>query len=230
MPHILVVEDELDLAELIAYHLKKNGYEVTEAHDGQIALDLCTQYNFDLILLDLMLPKVDGMGVFSALRDQIKTQDIPIIMLTAKGQPTDRIAGLEAGADDYLTKPFVPKELILRIQKQLKTLAKSKDNHTHKIDNLTFDLVNLTLSVSNGDNDEITDLTSTEFKLLLYLCKRPNQIQSRATLLKEVWGYSESTDSRTLDTHMKRIRQKLLGSSETIQTVRGKGYMYETGL
>ena len=223
MPHILVVEDELDLAELITYHLKKNDYDVTEAHDGRKALDYCAVNNYDLIILDLMLPEVDGMAVFSALKGEIRTQNIPVIMLTAKGQPTDRIAGLEAGADDYLTKPFVPKELILRVQKQLKTVAKTRGNHTFKIDNLTFDVVNQSLSV----DDQVSDLTSTEFKLLLFLCKHPNQVQSRATLLQEVWGYSESTHSRTLDTHMKRIRQKLLGASETIQTVRGKGYMYE---
>ena len=223
-PHILVVEDELDLAELISFHIVKSGYEVTEAHDGEQALFKAQEHNFDLIVLDLMLPKVDGMTVFSELRSKAKTREIPVIMLTAKGQPVDRIAGLEAGADDYVTKPFVPKELMLRIKKQLSSVEKTKEGHLLKIDELVFDKMKLTFT-SGG---EVVDLTVTEFKLLLYLCERPNQIQSRPTLLKEVWGYSDDVNSRTLDTHMKRIRNKLVGSLETIQTIRGKGYMYQT--
>jgi len=219
---ILIVEDELDLAELIAYHFKKKGYEVTEAHDGQAGLDATQSENFDLIILDLMMPKLTGMEVFHALRSENRTRDIPVIMLTAKGQPSDRIAGLEAGADDYLTKPFIPKELVLRGEKLLQNATKVRQGHILTIDNLAFDKVNLTFTV----NGETTDLTSTEFKLLLYLCERRDQIQSRATLLEEVWGYSGGANSRTLDTHMKRIRQKIEGASESIKTIRGQGYMY----
>ncbi len=222
--HILIVEDEVDLAELIAFHFKKAGYLVTEAHDGQQALDLTKEHHFDLIILDLMLPKVDGMAVFAELRSKKKTKKIPVIMLTAKGQASDRIAGLEAGADDYVTKPFTPKELLLRSKKQLANIEKTKTSHLLEIDNLIFDKLNLTFTV----NGEKVELTSTEFKLLLRLCEYPNQIQSRSTLLTEVWGYSDSTNSRTLDTHMKRIRGKIEGASHTITTVRGKGYLYQT--
>ncbi len=222
IPHILLVEDEPDIAELIRFHLMKAGYYVTKAHNGKIAIELAMENQYDLIVLDLMLPKVDGMTVFRELRGKTKTKDIPVIMLTAKGQASDRVAGLEAGADDYMTKPFSPKELVLRIKKQLSHVQKNKQSHIIKIDGLVFDKVKLTFTAGG----ERMDLTSTEFKLLLFLCEHPNQIQSRSTLLKQVWGYSDDVHSRTLDTHMKRIRMKVGSFAECIKTIRGKGYMY----
>lgn len=220
---ILLVEDEPDIADLIQFHLMKAGFHVEKAHNGKIALEMADEKVFDLVILDLMLPKVNGMTVFKELRGKVKTKDMPVIMLTAKGQASDRVAGLEAGADDYITKPFSPKELVLRVQKQLKIIAKSKEAHLLSVNDLVFDTVNLTFKYKG----ELVDLTSTEFKLLLFLCEKPNQIQSRSTIFKEVWGYSEGVNSRTLDTHMKRLRLKIGDLSDKIQTIRGKGYVYQ---
>lgn len=220
--HILLVEDEQDIANLIHFHLVNAGYKVTLAHNGLLALESVKDYNFDLIVLDLMIPKVDGMTVFKTLRGKAKTKHIPVIILSAKGQPSDRIAGLEAGADDYITKPFSPKELILRIGKQLKAVKKREESHILQVKDFTFNKMDL----SFAQNGERIDLTSIEFKLLLQLCENPNQVQLRADLLKQVWGYSDSVNSRTLDTHMKRIRIKIGSIADDIKTVRGKGYMF----
>lgn len=220
--HILLVEDEPDIADLIQYHLMKASYKVTKAHDGQRAIELAAEGSFDLIVLDLMLPKVDGMTVFKEIRNKAKTKNVPIIMLTAKGQASDRVSGLEAGADDYITKPFSPKELVLRIQKQLLHVKKMDEDYIYTMQDITFDKMNLILK----KGDETIDLTSTEFKLLIQLCKHPNKIQTRATLLEKVWGYTNDTHTRTLDTHMKRIRVKAGSLADSIKTVRGKGYMY----
>lgn len=224
-PHqILLVEDEPDIADLIHYHLAKAGFRVIKAHNGQVALELAAQHQFSLIILDLMIPKVDGMQVFKELRTKVKTAKIPIIILSAKSQASDRVAGLEAGADDYMTKPFSPKELILRVKKQLNHIQRSKEAHVLEVAGMKFDKVALTFQ-SQG---ETIDLTSTEFKLLLHLCERPNQLQSRSTLLQDVWGYAGDVNSRTLDTHMKRIRIKVGETvSQSIKTVRGKGYFFE---
>lgn len=221
--HILLVEDEPDIADLIQMRLMKAGFDVTQALNGKIALEQAEAQQFDLIVLDLMIPKIDGMEVFRRLRSQVKTKGIPVIMLTAKGQASDRVAGLEAGADDYMTKPFSPKELILRIQKQLAFVQKTKQSHIIEIAGMSFDKVKLTFTYRG----EQIGLTTTEFKLLLYLCESPNQLHSRAVLLKEVWGYSEEVTSRTLDTHVKRIRMKLDDLADSIKTIRGKGYVFE---
>jgi len=221
-PHLLLVEDEPDLLELIRFHLLRAGFHVTTAHNGQLALDLASEITFDLVVLDLMLPKVDGMTVFKEMRSNKNTKHIPVIMLTAKGQASDRISGLEAGADDYITKPFAPKELILRIKKQLNIHESSKERNVVSVGDLSYDKSKLLFK--HGDTP--LDLTTTEFKLLLNLCENPNRLQTRSHLLKEVWGYNDDMNSRTLDTHMKRVRMKLGEAASAIQTVRGKGYIF----
>ena len=220
---ILLVEDEPDIADLIEFHLRKAGFEVQKAHNGEVALKLVSQQRFDLVVLDLMIPKIDGLEVFKRLRSKPSTASLPVIMLTAKGQASDRVAGLEAGADDYMTKPFSPKELVLRIRKQIEVASRTTVSYLYEIGNLSFDRVESICRV----NGELVDLTVKEFKLLLHLCENPNKIQTRNTLLERVWGYAEGVNSRTLDTHMKRIRLKLGDHVSQIKTIRGQGYVFE---
>ncbi|MGB1130696.1 MAG: winged helix-turn-helix domain-containing protein [Haloferula sp.] len=178
----------------------------------------------DLVILDLMLPAKDGYAVFKDLKRDARSRDIPVIMLTARAQTEDRIQGLEAGADDYLTKPFSPKELLLRVQAVLKRVDASPGAVTVEYGPFKFDKNDLKFYLG-GDP---TDLTSTEFKLLLFLTERAGKPQDRNDLLRSVWGYSDDVHSRTLDTHMKRLRQKLGDHSGMVETVRGIGYRVAT--
>lgn len=220
MHRILIVEDEQDIADLIGFNLQRAGYEVLKAHDGLEGTEMAKRERPDLIVLDLMLPGRDGYGVFRELRRDSRTVDIPVIMLTARAQTEDRIQGLEAGADDYLTKPFSPKELMLRIQ----AILKRSDGPPGSVDfthgPFRFDKNALKFYLNN----EPAELTSTEFKLLLFLCERPGKPQDRNDLLRTIWGYSDAAHSRTLDTHMKRLRQKISPHDSWIETVRGIGY------
>jgi two-component system, OmpR family, phosphate regulon response regulator PhoB len=220
MHKILIVEDEHDIAELIAFNLKRAGYEVCMAHDGIEGTSIAMRERPSLIILDLMLPGRDGFGVFRELRRDARTASIPVIMLTARAQTEDRIQGLEIGADDYLTKPFSPKELLLRIQAVLKRSEGPPGTVEFIHGPFRFDKNALKFYV----DDEPVDLTATEFKLLLFLCERAGHPQDRNDLLRTVWGYSDEVHSRTLDTHMKRLRQKLGESGSWIETVRGVGY------
>lgn len=220
MQRILIVEDEQDIADLIAFNLKRSGFDVSQAHDGIDGLDKALRERPDLIVLDLMLPGRDGYSVFRELRRDSRTVGIPVIMLTARAQTEDRIQGLEAGADDYLTKPFSPKELILRVQAVLKRSEAPPGNVDFSFGPFRFDKNALKFYVE----DEPSELTATEFKLLLFLCERAGRPQDRNDLLRTVWGYSDASHSRTLDTHMKRLRQKLGGHGAWIETVRGVGY------
>ncbi|MFU8892502.1 MAG: response regulator transcription factor [Luteolibacter sp.] len=220
MHKILIVEDEHDIAELIAFNLKRAGYEVRMAHDGIEGTSIAMRERPSLIILDLMLPGRDGFGVFRELRRDARTASIPVIMLTARAQTEDRIQGLEIGADDYLTKPFSPKELLLRIQAVLKRSEGPPGTVEFIHGPFRFDKNALKFYV----DDEPVDLTATEFKLLLFLCERAGHPQDRNDLLRTVWGYSDEVHSRTLDTHMKRLRQKLGESGSWIETVRGVGY------
>ncbi len=220
MHKILIVEDEHDIAELIAFNLKRAGYEVIMAHDGIEGTTMAMRERPALIVLDLMLPGRDGFGVFRELRRDARTAAIPVIMLTARAQTEDRIQGLEVGADDYLTKPFSPKELLLRIQAILKRSEGPPGAVEFTHGPFRFDKNALKFYV----DDEPVDLTSTEFKLLLFLCERAGRPQERNDLLRTVWGYSDEVHSRTLDTHMKRLRQKLGACGSWIETVRGVGY------
>ena len=220
MQKIVVIEDEVDIADLIRYNLERAGYEVFKAHDGITGTDICIKERPDLVVLDLMLPGRNGFAVFKEIRRDARTSHIPVIMLTAKAQTEDRIQGLEAGADDYLTKPFSPKELVLRVNAILRRAESAPGLVEFQFGPFRFDKNTVKFYLDN----EPLDLTSTEFKLLLYLCERPGKPQDRNDLLRTVWGYCDDVHSRTLDTHMKRLRQKLGQYGALIETVRGVGY------
>ncbi len=220
MQRILIVEDEPDVAGLVAFNLERAGYDPIVAHDGLGGLDLAFKERPDLIVLDLMLPGKDGYAVFKDLRRDNRTSTTPVIMLTARAQTEDRIQGLEAGADDYLTKPFSPKELILRVQSVLRRSEAPPGSVEFVLGPFRFDKNNLKFYLE----DDPVELTSTEFKLLLHLSERNGKAQNRHDLLRTIWGYSDEVHSRTLDTHMKRLRQKLGPCSSMIETVRGVGY------
>ncbi|MFT4175993.1 MAG: response regulator transcription factor [Luteolibacter sp.] len=220
MQKILIVEDERDIADLIGFNLQRAGYQVIKAHDGITATEMAMQERPDLMILDIMLPGRDGYAVFRELRRDSRSANIPVIMLTARAQTEDRIQGLEAGADDYLTKPFSPKELMLRVQAVLKRADAPPGNVEFSYGPFRFDKNALRFFLDG----EPTDLTATEFKLLLYLCERSGKPQDRNDLLRTVWGYSDEVHSRTLDTHMKRLRQKLGPHGALVETIRGVGY------
>ena len=220
MQHILIVEDEQDIADLIGFNLQRAGYKVFKAYDGVEGTEAAKRVRPDLILLDLMLPKRDGFAVFRELQRDSRTVNTPVIMLTARSQSQDRIQGLGAGADDYLTKPFSPKELILRVQAVLKRSTAAPGPVDLIQGPFRFDRNMLKFHLA----DEPVDLTSTEFKLLLFLCDRFGKVQDRNDLHHFVWGYSDATYSRTLDTHVKRLRQKLGQYGSWLENVRGVGY------
>ncbi|MEK7952669.1 response regulator transcription factor [Luteolibacter soli] len=220
MQKILIVEDERDIADLVGFNLERAGYNVLKAHDGITGTEVAIRERPDLVILDLMLPGKDGYGVFKELRRDSRSRDIPVIMLTARAQTEDRIQGLEAGADDYLTKPFSPKELMLRVQAVLKRSDGPPGSVEVTYGPFRFDKNSLKFYLEG----EPVELTSTEFKLLLFLTERAGKAQDRNDLLRTVWGYSDEVHSRTLDTHMKRLRQKLGEHAAMVETVRGIGY------
>ncbi|MEI6177425.1 MAG: response regulator transcription factor [Verrucomicrobiota bacterium] len=220
MHRILIIEDEQDIADLIGFNLQRAGYDVLKAHDGISGTDIALRERPDLIVLDLMLPGRDGFAVFRELRRDPRGANIPVIMLTARAQTEDRIQGLQTGADDYLTKPFSPKELVLRVQAILKRTESSPGSVDFTLGPFRFDKN----AVKFYLNDEPLELTSTEFKLLLHFCERSGKPQDRNDVLRSVFGYSDSANSRTLDTHMKRIRHKLGDYGSWIATVRNIGY------
>lgn len=224
MQTILVIEDEKDLAELIAFNLEKEGYRTLTAFDGTDGLEAARREMPDLILLDLMLPGIMGMEVCKTLKKSEKTSHIPVIMLTARGEEIDRVVGFEVGADDYVVKPFSTRELLLRIKAVLRrSLPDTTESRIIKIADITID-PDRHMVVANGE--EII-LTSTEFKLLLNLAERLGRVQSRDLLLKNVWGYNYVGDTRTVDTHVTRLRTKLGRAGDLIKTVRGFGYKME---
>lgn len=220
MHRILIVEDEPDIVDLIGLNLQRAGYDIIKSYDGIEGTRLALRERPDLILLDLMLPGRDGYSVFRELRRDPRTTNIPVIILTARAQTSDRIQGLEAGADDYVTKPFSPKELILRVQAVLKRSDGPPGAVDFRYGPFRFDKNALTFYLDN----EPVELTSTEFKLLLFLCERSGKTLDRNELLSIVWGYSDASHSRTLDTHVKRLRQKLVPWESWLETVRGIGY------
>jgi two-component system phosphate regulon response regulator PhoB len=220
--NILIAEDESDIRDLISFNLEREHMETLLAKDGVEAFEIAKQKSPDLIVLDLMLPRMDGVTVFKELRQDSRTRDIPVIMLTAKAQLDDVISGLEMGADDYLTKPFSPKELVLRVKALLRRINTTTANSTISSGKFRLDKNTLHCFVSG----EQVDLTPTEFKLLLLIVEREGTVQNREDLLREVWGYRDTANSRTLDTHIKRLREKLGDLSRCIETVRGVGYQY----
>ena len=221
MSRILLVDDERDIIDLIALHLQREDHQVFAVGNGLRAVGVAIQQEPDLIVLDLMLPGMDGIGVFKALKAEPKTRSIPVIMLTARSQAGDRIAGLETGADDYLTKPFSPRELLLRIQAVLRRTQKVTTVNELRLGPFHLDKKNLALY----SNKETLELTLTEYKLMAVFLDNPNVLHSRGELLNNVWGYHDDTNTRTLDTHIKRLREKLGALGGMIETVRGRGYM-----
>ena len=220
---ILVVDDEPDAVELIEFNLKGAGYEIARANDGEEALTKARMTQPDLIILDLMLPEVDGMEVCKILRRDPKTAGIPIIMLTAKAAEIDRVLGLELGADDYVTKPFSPRELVLRVKRILRS-GHAVEQATDRIEwkELMVDIPRHQTLVKGKS----IDLTATEFKLLTVLAQRKGRVQSREQLLHDVWEYDNLIDTRTVDTHMRRLREKLGTAARYLDTVRGVGYRF----
>lgn len=220
---ILVVDDEPDAVELIEFNLKNAAYDVVTAMDGAEALQKARAILPDLIILDLMLPEVDGLDVCKMLRRDLATAGIPIIMLTAKAAEIDRILGLELGADDYVAKPFSPRELVLRVKRLLRR-GQTPETKADRIQNkdLCVDIPRHQATVKG----KAVDLTATEFKLLTVLAQRRGRVQSREQLLRDVWEYDNLIDTRTVDTHMRRLREKLGVAAKYLDTVRGVGYRF----
>ena len=218
---ILVVDDEPDAIELIRFNLKAAGHDVITAEDGEEALSKSRKFSPDLILLDVMLPEIDGLEVCKILRRDPATATLPIIMLTAKASEIDRVLGLEFGADDYVTKPFSPRELMLRIR----NLLKRKESPQGDMEKIHVKELELDIPCHEARVfGKAVDLTATEFKLLQLLMERKGRVQSRDQLLQDVWGYDQAIDTRTVDTHVRRLREKLGEVGNYISTVRGVGY------
>jgi two-component system, OmpR family, phosphate regulon response regulator PhoB len=224
MSKILVVDDEPDIVDLVCMHLLREGHETVSVSTGFEAVPTAVKEEPDLILLDFMLPGLDGIQLLRRLKMDSRTRHIPVIMLTAKSQINDRITGLEAGADDYLTKPFSPRELMLRINAVLRRAKKVSALTDERIGAFRIDRKNMTLTI----NDKLVNLTITELKLITVLMENANQMYSRSELLNLVWGHADYSQSRTLDTHVKRLREKLGEYGVHVQTVRGQGYIFKT--
>lgn len=222
-PKVLIVEDEPDAVELAELHLRNEGYEILTAADGNTALKKAREQLPNLIVLDLMIPEVDGLEVCKILRRHESTAGIPIIMLTAKGSEIDRVVGLELGADDYLTKPYSPRELTLRVKNLLRRrIPESENKDQLRSGILLLDIPRHEVIVKNRP----VRLTATEFKLLALLMQRRGRVQSRDRLLRDVWDYASDVDTRTVDTHMRRLREKLGEAGGYLDTVRGVGYRF----
>lgn len=222
---ILIVDDDENICELLNLYLKKDGFDTSTAYNGRQAVELAEKYNPDLILLDIMLPELDGWQVCREIR---KKSEVPIIMLTAKGETFDKILGLELGADDYVTKPFDTKEVVARIKA---VLRRSNENEkTEKIEEVRFDklVINLTNYELVVDGKSI-DTPPKELELIYHLASNPNRVYTRDQLLDEVWGFDYYGDSRTVDVHVKRLREKLEDVSDkwSLKTVWGVGYKFE---
>lgn len=225
---ILIIEDDAHIIELLTFNLKKNNFNVVVAKDGEEGLKMAYNELPDLILLDLMLPKVEGTKVCMQLKNNEKMQDTPIIMLTAKSEEMDKILGLEIGADDYVTKPFSVRELIARIKVIINRYEKTTNQEDHEkiieLNGLTIDLQKREVKI----NDSIIQLTFKEFELLLLLCQNRKKVLSRDHLLNEIWGYEYYGNTRTVDVHIRHIRSKIsdaMGNDyEDIETIRGVGY------
>jgi phosphate regulon transcriptional regulator PhoB len=235
MKQILVVDDEKDIVELVSYNLKKEGFSVEAAYDGETALQKINKGMHDLIVLDLMLPGMQGLELCRTIRDNPATLHIPIVMLTAKGEEVDKVIGLEMGADDYIAKPFSPRELVARVRAVLRRADLRKvpqaevvpsEGNILTIRDVVIDKEKYTVSVGARP----IKLSATEFKLLLYLCERPNKIYNREHLLDVVWGDDVFVEPRTVDVHIRRLRTKLEddpNNPKYIKTMRGIGYFFE---
>jgi len=218
---ILVADDEPDVLQLVSLNLKNAGFNVLKAEDGMSALTQARESMPALIVLDLMLPEMSGLEVCKVLKKETATAQIPIIMLTAKGEEVDRIVGLELGADDYLTKPFSPRELVLRVKSVMRRAqGAGETGDLLTLGDIRIDRARYEITVTGKP----VEFTATEFKLLTLLIERRGRVQSRDTLLNDVWGYESVIDTRTVDTHIRRLREKLGTAADCIETIRGFGY------
>jgi len=219
---VCVVEDEPDIAEVLQYNLEKEGFEVDLAHRGDSALEAVRRHPPDLLILDLMLPGIDGLELTRLLKRDPTTSRIPIVMLTAKGEEVDRIVGFELGADDYIPKPFSPRELVLRVKAVMRRLEPGPSGEPERLQlgGIELDVGGHRCWVAGRE----VPLTATEFRLLKLLVERAGRVQTRGRLLSDVWGYAEDIDSRTVDTHIRRLRRKLGPEAKRVETVIGVGY------
>ena len=223
---ILIVDDEKDIVKMVDYNLKKEGYRTIACYDGEDVLDAVAKEHPDLILLDLMLPGIDGLEVCKKIKNDPKTSALPIIMLTAKSQETDKIVGLEMGADDYITKPFSPRELTARIKAVLRrTQEKEQLPDIMEIGGLSIDFAKIIVCV----HKKPVELTSKEFELLRTLLKAKDRVLSRDYLLDTIWGYDRASEiqTRTVDVHIRTLRKKLKTEAKHIITVKNYGYRFE---
>ncbi len=225
MPHILIVDDEENIRAIIKKYALFEGYEVSEAADGMEAVELCRKNRYDLLILDVMMPELDG---FSACREIRKTQDVPVIMLSARGEEYDRIHGFELGVDDYVVKPFSPRELMMRVAAVLKrgsrpVVEETPQREVLRIEGLTIDFTGRIVLVDG----ERVDLSPKEYDLLFYMARNRGIALTREMLITNVWGYDFYGDDRTLDTHIKLLRRSLGPYSKLIVTLRGVGYRFE---
>jgi phosphate regulon transcriptional regulator PhoB len=227
MKNVLIVDDEPDLVELVSYNMKKEGFQVATAPDGGVALEKARKKNFDLIILDLMLPGIQGIELCRILRNDPKTERVPIIMLTAKGDEADRVRGLETGADDYMAKPFSPRELIARVKAVLRRSGEqAAAGKTITLGDLTINTETFMVSKRNKP----LELSATEFRLLLYLVQRRGRVFSRDQLLDAVWKGETYVEPRTVDVHIRRLRTQIEDDPSEpvyIRTRRGIGYYVE---
>jgi phosphate regulon transcriptional regulator PhoB len=225
--HILIVDDEADLVELVSYNLKKEGFTVDSASGGEAALTKMRKDKYDLVILDLMLPGIQGLELCRILRNNPKTAGLPIIMLTAKGEEVDRIVGLEMGADDYITKPFSPRELVARVRAVLRrSTEKPLTEKILKIGELELDRERYTVSRKGKP----IKLSATEFKLLLFLAERKGKVFSRGQLLDAIWRDEAFVEPRTVDVHIRRLRAHIEedpANPRYIKTMRGLGYLFD---
>jgi len=224
---ILLVDDDPELLAALELKLGKEGFEIETAPDGEVALEIIKNKLPDLVILDVNMPKLNGMEVCKALRSDEQTRDLAVIMLTARDDEIDRVLGLEFGADDYVTKPYNARELILRVKALLKRIFPVQNSPNAKnlfqIGALSIDLGKHEVQVDN----EVVELTLTEFKLLAHLIQNQGKIKTRDFLLEQIWEYGDGVFSRTIDTHIQRLRAKLSDAGKYIKTVRGVGYRFE---
>lgn len=221
---VLIVDDEIDLVRLVRYNLEKEAFQVFTAYDGQATLTQTRQHQPDLIILDLMLPDMSGVEICKRIKGDTKTRHIPIIMLTARSSEEDRVSGFEAGADDYVVKPFSPKELVLRVKALLGRTLSQRPPEPSKIqlgDVLIYPQAHRVETTSG----EVLSLSMLEFKILLTLAQNPNTVKTREQLIADIWDQEgENISDRAVDTHIKRLRQKLGSARDLIETIRGIGY------
>ena len=218
---ILIVDDEVDVTELLCYSLKQHGFVPQSVNDPKRVLEVAKTFKPDLIVLDIMMPELSGLQVCRMIRQEPTLKGIPVIFLSAKAEEGDRIEGFEIGADDYVCKPFSPKELMLRVLVILKRAGDGDDDQAVlQVNGINLDVEHHSVSVLN----KTVELTATEFRLLRLLMEECGKVQTRETLLQKVWNYEKDMDTRTVDTHMRRLREKLGEEGSGLETVRGVGY------